>query len=817
MWNCPVCASDNRTMVCGCGFDNSRNYESFPTFGRLPAGIPSASGLTEDPEPRMAEVTCPDCGLKAVIHEDEFFPTCKKCGTTPLNPTDHVRIYRHPFRQLRSGKQEVNPYSLYKVLTDLKLLFPYADPETARDLTESISLLCDHPERIGLHYPDHVKPLLALVAGVFRRMLDRGEVGKNIFDEWEAANRERLEKQKQFVRSAGFRRDRKGWHFTPFDPEDYRRRGQDKLLLDASAAYEKGDYALARRLWESAADEGNPYAYAHLGMLDHYGCRGSEPDRVGALNYFHSGAVLGCPLAAAWLSEYYRMGYVLEMDERFAEKLYAAVDPELAKMCEAGDADARYFRGFGLMRGIGVPEDKAGGVRLLQQAHHQKHPKATVELAECYYYGDGVERDYDKAFRLLTERACPGSKKAPYLLGLCYYYGRGTEPAPGSAFRQFKRAAELGHGSAKDYLGDCYRDGTGTDMDLAEAARWYHDAADNHGNSCAAFSLGCLYSDGQGIAKDDAAAIRYWTIAAEDGNADAQKELGYAYLEGHGVATDRETGRAWLKKAARNNHTVAQFWLGYSYLTDSDESHHPEGIVLMTQSAEGGFSWAQYKLGHLYELGFRTAKDLSKALQWYREAARQDHPEALCALGRLYLDGKGTSRDPDAGIEYLQRSSDLGHRPASLELADRYYLGITDYRGTGLYTNPSLAHKYAMLAVEDKTDGRAQYRMGTIIHYSFGNPAGAKEWYRRAIQNGSAEARLELSKVLIAMQESLSEIWLLLQGLDEEAEVLYLRSVCLENGWGCPRDKRLAKETYNKAIEKGYVDTAKKKKWFGLF
>ena len=115
MWNCPLCASENSTMVCSCGYDKSRDHALYPTFVPLPAGTPSAVGISAEPEPRMAVVKCPDCGLEAVIYEDQFHPTCKKCENTPLNPTDHVRIYRSVFRRFLSGKQDINPYSLYSV------------------------------------------------------------------------------------------------------------------------------------------------------------------------------------------------------------------------------------------------------------------------------------------------------------------------------------------------------------------------------------------------------------------------------------------------------------------------------------------------------------------------------------------------------------------------------------------------------------------------------------------------------------------------------------------------------------------------------
>lgn len=830
MWNCPLCQTENSSMVCACGFDKSRDYEAYPTFGRLSPGLPSISGLTveEDTGPRKAIVTCPNCGQSAVIREGDAFPTCSKCDASPLNPADQLWAYRAVFNSTLSGANKDNteiPLKLWfyadKIMSEL---FKYANTESAQYLADKFDTLAKDPKHFGIDLPSWVRSDFSDYASQAKKMIHDGEIGKNIFDEWEAATSGVRQAQAELARKLGFTVRGETIRFAAFNADDYLRHTQSPLFQDAISAYKNEDYPTARKYFQTAGEQGNPYAAAHLGLMHHYG-RGCEKDHAAALECFEQGARAGCPLAAAWITEYHRMGHAVEKDKDFAAKLYAAVDPELKKMCDAGDADAQYFRGFNLVNGINIEKNEAAGVRLLEQAHVQGHKSAAVELAACYYYGDGVERNYDTAYRLLRENQTSTNKKAQFLLGRCYYHGLGTAQDYDRAFRHFKRAAELGHGAAKDYLGDCYHLGNGTDVDYVQAVKWYHDAADNHNISSAANNLAFLYHQGLGVEKNEKTAVDYWTIAAKGGNAVAKQQLGYAYLFGEGVDADQKTGRFWLKEAAQAGDVRGQFFLAYSYLTDDDTSNHQEGLELLIRSAQEGFSWSQYKLGHLYELGFRVSEDYQKAFTWYQKAAEQDHSDALCALGRLYLDGLGTEQDPDKGIECLVKSSDAGHLQASRELADRYYLGIQNYKGQSRYTNPSLAHKYAMLAVQDETDGKAQFRMGTIIHYAFGNPAGAKEWYLRAANNGHAEAKLEMCKLYIQNLESLDEAYRTLRdeitpdniAKDKYAEALYWRSVCLENGWGCARNKRQAKELYNKAIEMGYVDTSKKKKRFGLF
>ena len=78
MWNCPVCDRTNDTPLCpGCGFDASRDYGRFPTFGVVPDAV-SASGLRRK---RSALVICPDCGGDAFsLERDTGLARCRVCG-----------------------------------------------------------------------------------------------------------------------------------------------------------------------------------------------------------------------------------------------------------------------------------------------------------------------------------------------------------------------------------------------------------------------------------------------------------------------------------------------------------------------------------------------------------------------------------------------------------------------------------------------------------------------------------------------------------------------------------------------------------------
>jgi TPR repeat protein len=54
---------------------------------------------------------------------------------------------------------------------------------------------------------------------------------------------------------------------------------------------------------------------------------------------------------------------------------------------------------------------------------------------------------------------------------------------------------------------------------------------------------------------------------------------------------------------------------------------------------------AQVRLGRLYELGKRVAKDEGIAWSWYRKAADQSFVQAQLRLGNMYLNGHGVLQD----------------------------------------------------------------------------------------------------------------------------------------------------------------------------
>ena len=554
-----------------------------------------------------------------------------------------------------------------------------------------------------------------------------------------------------------------------FDSNKYILRSQDSLFKEGLSEYNSQHYEKAMAFFDLAHKMGNVYAAAHIGIMYYYG-EGCEKNDKKAFQCFEEGYKEGCPLAAVWYSECFKMGCGVDKDKDYAARILNVNKEALRELCSVGDAEALYFLGFNLVMGIGGKVDKAEAVRLLETAVSKGHTRSAVKLAECYFNGWGAAEDAHKAMELLAKYPAPENKKYNYLLGRAYYYGDDVEKDYTKAFSYFEQSAKLGLGKAKDYLGDCYYYGQGVKKDLYEAARCYKDAADNHRNANAAHSLAFMYIHGEGVPKDDKKAVDYFMIAAEGGIVQAQRIISQEYVSGNILDRDYEAARVWIEKAVDRGDVVAQIILGHYYASD---------------------------------FGYR---DDRKAFKLFEKAAATEHPKAMYELGVSYIEGRGTAVNLEKGIQHLMAATEKNSADACELLAKMYQFGIKHYNGQSNYTNLSEALVYARKFVELTDDAEAQCLLASILQES-GNDREAKTWYQKAVDNNSESAKLALSKIYILGGTNYSDAVSMLETISSEqsGEAQYLLAYCLENGYGCKKDKRRAKALYRLAQGNGYT------------
>lgn len=99
----------------------------------------------------------------------------------------------------------------------------------------------------------------------------------------------------------------------------------------------------------------------------------------------------------------------------------------------------------------------------------------------------------------------------------------------------------------------------------------------------------------------------------------------------------------------------------------------------------------QYALGKTYEYNAKR-KNLNKAVELYKKAAKHSYDSALFALGRLHAEGKGIVRNDSIALAYFEAAAKKGHTEANFRAAERYEKGI------GTKKNADKAVKYYLKA-----------------------------------------------------------------------------------------------------------------------
>lgn len=171
-------------------------------------------------------------------------------------------------------------------------------------------------------------------------------------------------------------------------------------LEEADAAYSKGDYATALRIWQPLAAQGNARAQFHLGVMYRNG-RGVQQDYMQAHRWFslaaakgHASAIESRDFVAA------RMAVAQQLVDAVAaynKGDYATALRIWRPLAEQGDAEAQFRLAGMYVFGSGVAQDSAAAVSWYRMAAEQGKASAQINLGLRYTRGLGVPKDYVQA------------------------------------------------------------------------------------------------------------------------------------------------------------------------------------------------------------------------------------------------------------------------------------------------------------------------------------------------------------------------------------------------------------------------------------
>ncbi len=185
-----------------------------------------------------------------------------------------------------------------------------------------------------------------------------------------------------------------------------------------------------------------------------------------------------------------------------------------------------------------------------------------------------------------------------------------------------------------------------------QAAQKSLEQAARDGDVMAAWKLGRMYADGDGVKQNDMRAFEYFRSIADS-------------------HADELTGTPQARFVA--NAFVA---LGSYYLTGvqnseikPDPTHARE--MFSYAATYFGDSEAQYRLGRMYLDGQGTPKDPKQAARWLFQAASKGQYQAQAVFGALLFKGQYVARDGARGLMYLTLAKDAA-APKETWITDLY-------------------------------------------------------------------------------------------------------------------------------------------------
>jgi TPR repeat protein len=201
---------------------------------------------------------------------------------------------------------------------------------------------------------------------------------------------------------------------------------------DAAAAYNRGDYSTALKLYLPLANAGMSMAQYNVGIMYSKGL-GAPQDYAEAMTWYRRAADQGLAAAGYALGVIYASGQGVAQDYAKAMKWFRAA-------ADQGFCAAQYNVGAIHLKGRGVAQDYARAMKWFRTAADQGFAAAQYGVGYMYLNGNGVPQDYIEAARWFRLAADQGDEEAQYGLGSMYSTGQGVPQNPVEALKWFDLA-----------------------------------------------------------------------------------------------------------------------------------------------------------------------------------------------------------------------------------------------------------------------------------------------------------------------------------------------------------------------------------------
>ncbi|MHC2463486.1 tetratricopeptide repeat protein [Bradyrhizobium embrapense] len=514
-----------------------------------------------------------------------------------------------------------------------------------------------------------------------------------------------------------------------------------------------------------------------------------------------------------------RRAIALIEKERFAEAL-----PHLARMAEAGSAEAAYHIGRLYLQGAGVPYSRTEGARWLERSALNGNVEAQSLLASLLLQGLGSQAredrgdaaarlfsqdstskpDFDAALRWAHMAADAGSPDGQALLAYILTYGPPPLRDQIQAREWYSRSASAGCaqgqlGYALSLAGDpnraAHRDEIVENMKAAAAAEI----------PTAVFMLGVLTEGGISGKHDPTATAELYRKAAELGHRGAQIKWGTMLIEGTVVARDLVLGETWLRRAALAGDARAAELVGNLYAKGGAlPPNYVEAASWYRRAAEGGNAAAARSLSSFYMTGAGVPQDNHEAARWLRIAAEAGNLDAQVDVGNDLLERAVRGEECPPVADWFMQTAQRGNLVAA------FNLGVCLLQGIGVERNEQQAAVWLRRAAEGVPE--AQLMIGRLVADGRGVPAdpkAARGWFARAAEGGITDAQVALAEMLVngrgGPQDAPAALKLCEQAAaNGHAGAMFALGAMYSGGHAIPVDRSKAERWFRAAAERGH-------------
>ena len=305
---------------------------------------------------------------------------------------------------------------------------------------------------------------------------------------------------------------------------------------------------------------------------------------------------------------------------------------EILKDSENGNSEAQYKLGKYYYNS----KDYDNAIRYFKMAIENENASAEIALADCYFFGKGIEQDKEKAHEIYEKYAILGIAEAQYNLAYDYFFAICVDKDYKKAVEWYEKSANQGYVKAQNNLGFCYGKGYGVEKNLEKEVEWYIKSA-NQGNKMAQCNLAKCYYYGSGVKKDVEKARILWEKSAKQGHSIANSDLGVYYynlgiqyieelnIEKKFNENYEKAMEYFLKNKNPSNYYTNKILKCMDCLIEIYKTEHKSIENLYEKLSEFNSCKILLKLGEDYEKGYNVKQDLNKSLKCYLKIARMEN------------------------------------------------------------------------------------------------------------------------------------------------------------------------------------------------